>query len=143
MTPRSLLCSLALVRLVFAVAQGDIENVTVETYYITEANDTLDPDAGPLDIGAKTYRVFLDLCSTCALRSIYGDTAHPLEITSTAPFFNHYDRGRSFAHAVNNSSLNDGSAGLDSWFSMGAASTSRFGVMKADDPDGNNIAGTA
>ncbi|MBP7515378.1 MAG: T9SS type A sorting domain-containing protein [Flavobacteriales bacterium] len=124
-----------------ALAQNDIENVIVETYYITEANDTLDPEAGPLDIGAKTYRVFLDLCADCALRAIYGDTAHPLEITSTAPFFNHYNRGKSFGHMVNNASLHQGSAGLDSWLSFRAASNARFGILKETDPNGNEIAG--
>lgn len=144
---RTILLRTALAALAFApfplLAQADIENVIVETYYITEANDTLDPDAGPLAIGAKTYRVFLDLCADCALRAIYGDTAHPLEIISTEPFFNHYDRGYSFGHQMNNGALNDGSAGLDSWLSFRAASNSRFGIMKADDPDGNNIAGAA
>lgn len=124
-----------------ALAQNDIENVIVETYYITEANDTLDPEAGPLDIGARTYRVFLDLCADCALRAIYGDTAHALEIASTAPFFNHYNRGKSFGHMVNNASLHQGSAGLDSWLSFRAASNARFGILKENDPNGNEIAG--
>lgn len=144
MRPAIVLSLLALLSCTSAFAQNDIENVIVETYYISDANDTVaaaDPDAGPLDLGAKTYRVYLDLCSDCSLRAIYGDTAHPLEITSTAVFFNHYNRGKSFGHMVNNAALHQGLAGLDSWLSFRAASIARFGILKEDDPNGNEIAG--
>ncbi len=128
----------------------DIENVMVETYYVSDANDATDTIGGHLEEGSRTYRVFLDLCADCRLRSIYGSTGHPLRISSTALFFNNQDRGRTFGHQISNSALDENTVALDSWLSLGAASNARFGIPKAQDPDGtisgpmaNNDGGSA
>lgn len=122
----------------------DIEGVHVETYYVTDANDATDTlgVSGGLAEGTRTYRVFIDLCTDCALRGIYGSTCHPLIIQSTAPIFNHADRGRSFGHAINNSWLDEGTVALDSWLSLGAATNQRFGIRKELDDDGSTVGGT-
>lgn len=122
-------------------AQSVLEAVLVETYYVSDANDATDTDGGGLPEGSVTYRVFLDLCESCALRAIYGDENHVLSITSTAPFFNHADRGRSFGHQINNTALSEGTAALDSYLSLGRGSTQRLGIPKADDPDGSSVGG--
>lgn len=124
------------------IAQSHIENVLVEKYYISDANDSSDTISGGLTEGSITYRVFLDLDTLCALRAIYGDTNHALVITSTAPFFNHLDRGRTFGHDLNNSALDEGTVALDSWLSLGAASNQKFGVPKDLDPDGSYVGGS-
>jgi hypothetical protein len=125
-------------------AQSVIEDVIVETYYISDVNDATDTiGAGPdgLAVGSRTYRIFLDLCDSCALRSVFGDVNHPLSITSTAPFFNHLDRGKVFGHELNNSALDEGTTALDSWLSMGGASNQKFGVLKTEDSDGSIVGG--
>lgn len=124
-----------------AFAQNDIENVRVETYYITEANDATDTIGGGLASGCKTYRIFLDLAEGRSLRGLYGRPGHPLHITSSAPIFNHLDRGKRFGHEVNNSALDEGLVALDSWFSLGAASNQRYGIRKELDTDGSILGG--
>ncbi len=123
------------------LAQNDIENVEVEIYYITDANDATDQLGGGVAEGSITYRVFIDLCDSCSLRAIYGDENHPLVISSTANFFNNTDRGRTYGHEINNSALDENTVALDSWLSIGAASNQRAGIPKSEDPDGSMIGG--
>ncbi|MFN3874735.1 MAG: T9SS type A sorting domain-containing protein [Flavobacteriales bacterium] len=123
-------------------AQQSLENVIVETYYVSDANDTADPlSGGGLAQGARTYRVYLDLCEGCALRAVYGDQYHPISIASTSPFFNHADRGRTFGHQLNNTGLGEGTVALDSYLSLGRGSAARLGILKEEDPDGSGIGG--
>ncbi|MBL7963114.1 MAG: T9SS type A sorting domain-containing protein [Flavobacteriales bacterium] len=118
------------------MAQLDIEGLIVETYYISDANDATDITGGTLVEGSRTYRVYLDLSAGCSLRSIYGGPSHALKIESTAVFFNNEDRGRRFGHEVSTSGLRENTVALDSWLTMSAACTQRFGILKVDDPDG-------
>ncbi|HMC96331.1 MAG TPA: T9SS type A sorting domain-containing protein [Flavobacteriales bacterium] len=124
-----------------ASAQNDIENVIVETYYISDANDATDTIGGTLAAGSRTYRVFIDLSSDCALRAVYGDANHPLSITSTGLFFNNLDRGKAYGHEVSNSALDENTVPLDSWLSLGRASNSKFGILKTEDTDGSIVGG--
>ena len=124
-----------------AKAQNAIENVIVEVYYISDVNDATDETGGGLPAGSKTYRVFIDLCEGCALRAVYGDENHEIRITSTAPFFNHSDRGRTFGHLVQNGALDEGTTALDSWMAMGGASNQKRAVLKVDDTDGSVVGG--
>lgn len=134
--------ALALVLAAFkAAAQGDIENVVVETYYISDANDATPTVGGTLAEGSRTFRVFLDLAEGRSLRAIYGRTGHPLVFNSTALFFNNEDRGKTYGHQVTNGALDENTTALDSWLSLRAASNARFGVRKSEDADGSNIAG--
>jgi hypothetical protein len=122
-------------------AQTSLENVIVELYYVSDANDATDITGGGLTEGSRTYRVYLDLCEGCGLRAVYGDVNHPLSIASTAPFFNHADRGRLFGHQLNNTALGEGTVALDSYLSLGRGSSARLGVLKADDPNGSAVGG--
>lgn len=124
-----------------AHAQGELENVIVETYYISDTNDATDTMGGGLVAGSRTYRVYVDLCDSCALRAVYGDAAHPMDVSSTQSIFNNLDRGKSFGHEINNGALDENTVALDSWFSLGAGSTQKFGILKANDPDGSILGG--
>lgn len=139
---RPLLLVLSLLCIARLFAQGEIENVIVETYYVADANDATDTIGGGVPEGARTYRVFIDLREGCSLRAIYGADGHPLRIESTALLFNHHDRGKSYGHEVNNSALDEGTTALDSWLSLSAASNQRFGVQKSLDTDGSIVGGT-
>lgn len=120
-----------------------IENVIVETYYVSDASDATDTICGPWGLaeGSRTYRIFLDLSADCSLRALYGSADHLLIFQSTAPFFNHLDRGRTYGHEINNSALDEGTTALDSWLSMSAASNQRYGIEKAADTDGSIVGG--
>lgn len=134
-----LLCALCVPTV--SLAQNDIENVVVETYYVSDANDATDTIGSMLAPGSKTYRIFLDLAPGSALIAIYGNADHTLKISSTADFFNNLDRGKVYGHQVQNGALDENTVALDSWLSMGAASTQKFGVPKNEDPDGSIIGG--
>lgn len=121
--------------------RAQIEDVRVETYYISDANDATDEVGGLLETGSRTYRIFLDLSEGCSLLGMYGDTNHVFMVGSTAPFFNNLDRGRTYGHQIGNSALDENTAALDSWLTLGAASNQKYGVEKATDPDGSIIAG--
>jgi len=123
-------------------AQTVIENVIVETYYIADSNDATDTIGGGLAEGSRTFRVYIDLAPGYALRAIYGRADHPVIISSTDVFFNHLDRGRTFGHQINTSTLGQGTVSLDSWLALGGASNQRRGVLKASDPDGSVVGGT-
>lgn len=123
------------------MAQDLIEDVIVERYYVSDANDATDAIGGALVQGSVTYRVFIDLCDGCALRSVYADENHQLKIQSTAPFFNHLDRGRVYGHAITNGALDEGTVALDSWLAIGAASNQKRAVMKEEDDDGSIVGG--
>lgn len=138
---RSLLAPLLLLALGPLHAQNEIEDVRVETYYISDANDATDEIGGPLTPGSRTYRVFLDLGPGCSLEAVYGDTNHLFSVTSTAPFFNNLDRGRTFGHQINSSALDENTVALDSWFALGAASNQKLGIEKSLDPDGSIVGG--
>ena len=141
MRPINLIFCFALLFGVRAYAQTSIENVIVETYYISDANDATPTDGGTLAEGSKTYRVYLDLCDSCALLSIYGTSNHPLDISSTAPFYNNQDRGKIFGQQISNSWLDENTVALDSWLSLGAASSTKYGILKSEDTEGDPFGG--
>lgn len=123
-------------------AQTVIENVIVETYYVADGIDATDTIGGGVPEGARTFRIYIDLAPGYALRAIYGRDDHPVLISSTAPFFNHLDRGRTFGHEINNNALDEGTVALDSWLALGGASNQRRGVLKILDPDGSIVGGS-
>lgn len=114
-----------------------VEELVVETYYITDANDAASATSDGILPGTVTYRLFLDLCAGCKLKRIYANSDHELRIESTEPFFN-TSIGATYGHDLNGAlfSLYD-SAPLDSYISFGAASTVHLGVHKSSDPDGS------
>lgn len=126
-------------------ASAQIENLIVETYYIADANDATDTTAGrSLTEGMKTYRVYLDLAPNSNLHSIFGNVNHPLRVTSTDIFYNNIDRpNANFGYLINKSWYNDNpTLALDSWFTIGMASTVYLGIPKSDDSDGSIIGGS-
>lgn len=128
----------------FAFAQ--LENVRVETYYIADANDATDTIGGMLEEGTVTYRIYIDMLPGSQLLKIYGDENHPLKFNSTAPFFNHLDRGETFGFDIRASRLDEGTVALDSWITLGQATRSftdgaYFGVPKENDTDGSILGG--
>lgn len=113
-------------------AQG-LENVIVETYYVSDANDTMtNADGGVLPVGSVTYRIYADLLPGYRFQAAYGVPGHELRIGTTTLFFNNEDRGAttptySKTNAKNNTVM------LDSWLSVGAGCTGNYGVMKTSD----------
>ena len=56
-----------------ASAQNGLERVVVETYYISDANDTnANIDGGTLPIGSVTYRIYADMLPGYKFQAAYG-----------------------------------------------------------------------
>jgi hypothetical protein len=141
-----------LTALVFALLtvclNAQIENVIVETYYVANENDTTDFDGGRLELGAVTYRVYVDLKPGNKLKKIYGDKNHALKFSSTEPFFNNVDGG-TYAYEILRPKYRLGTVPLDTWLTIGqtVAKTAvdgkaNFGILKSQDTNGSFIGGT-
>lgn len=129
-------------------AQG-LENIIVETYYISDANDATDNDGGSLPAGSTTYRIFADLLPGYEVQAVYGNANHELRIQTSTFFFNNEDRGEITGSAIGSGFLDNNTVALDSYLAMGYASNAHFGIPKADDTNGsieggvNNDGGSA
>ena len=117
------------------LANAQVENVIVETYYVSDSNDATDITGGTLDSGSVTYRVYVDLKKGTKLRKIYGDSLHNLKFLSTANFFNNIDRGQTFGKDISKSRLSENTNALDTWLTIGQAckNGAYFGVLKSQD----------
>lgn len=119
----------------FAGAQG-LEDVVVEKYYIADANDASDPDAGSLAEGTVTYRIYIDMAPGYKLETVFGSENNPLTIETTTEFFNNEDRGGLTGNDLGTSFLDNGTVLLDSYVSMGAGGEGAWAVTKDTDPNG-------
>jgi Secretion system C-terminal sorting domain len=112
-----------------AKSQG-FDSVSVETYYISDANDTMtNADGGILPVGSVTYRIYVDLKPGYKFQAAYGVPGHECRIETSTLFFNNEDRGAttptfSKTNAKNNTVM------IDSWLSVGASCNGYYGVPK-------------
>lgn len=113
-------------------AQG-LENVIVETYYISEGNDTVaNSTGGVLPVGSVTYRIYLDMLPGYTFQVAYGVAAHELRIETTTLFWNNEDRGSTSPNfSFNNAQKN--TVMIDSWLTCGSACNGYFGIPKVND----------
>lgn len=117
----------------FSVAQQGLENVIVERYYKSDANDaTLNSTGGVLPVGSITYRIYLDMLPDYIFQSAYGDPNHECRIETSTLFFNNEDRG-AIHPTFNFNYCDDNTVMLDSWLSAGAACAGRLGILKSQD----------
>ncbi|MEO8149685.1 MAG: T9SS type A sorting domain-containing protein [Bacteroidia bacterium] len=124
---------------------AQIEKVIVETYYVSDANDSTDvTGVQVLEPGSKTYRIYVDLKPGSKIRKIYGDVNHALKISSTENFYNNYDRPTAyFGYLMNRTSWfpDNPLLALDSWITIGRATKTEAGVLKTDDTDSSLLGG--
>lgn len=129
---KCLLLSLLSICFLNSNSQG-LENIIVEKYYISDANDaTVNSLGGILPVGSVTYRIYVDMLPDYIFQSAYGDPAHELRIETSTLFFNNEDRG-AIHPTFNFSYCDDNTVMLDSWLSVGAACNGRFGIQKDQD----------
>lgn len=107
-----------------------IENVLVETYAVTAG---LTDDSVPL----TTYRIYIDLAPGHRLQMVYGDEHHTLRIASTSWFFNDTVNGAVFGDHIDPDDLNKLPSALDSWVTIGNASSTHQGIPRHLDRDGS------
>ncbi len=113
-------------------AQG-LENIIVETYYVSDANDaTVNDLGGELPVGSVTRRIYVDMLPGYKLQAIYGLPNHELRIATSTLFFNNIDRGAATPTYTKNQAK-DNTVMLDTWVTVGAACSGNFGVLKSAD----------
>ncbi len=135
---KSKLLSLGLLLCSFiAQAQNGLQDIIVEKYYLSDANDTnVNSSGGVLPINSTTYRIYVDMLPGYKFQAAYGvntpGAAHELRIETSTLFFNNEDRGATSPTYTKNQAKNN-TVMLDSWLSVGSACTGNFGILKAED----------
>lgn len=123
---REILLPLALLAAATGWGQS-FEGLLVETYH----KQVIDGDS------LTTYRIYADLAPGHTLQMVFGSEQHPMRIETTASFFNDTVNGERYADRVNAAMLHEGWAALDSWLTVGAASSAHLGVPLHLDADGS------
>ena len=121
----------------FTYSQNGLENVIVERYYVSDANDA-EGSIGVLPAGSVTYRVFVDMLQGYNFQMAYGSSSHTLSINTTSSFFNNEDRGGTNPTYTKTQAKNN-TVMLDSWLSVGASCVGNFGILKAEDDGVANV----
>lgn len=117
-----------------AQAPMGLENIIVEKYYISTANDTLDRIiGGRLPVGSTTYRVFLDMLPKYRFYAAYGSVGHEMRIETSTAFFNNEDIGNKVPNVIPRRTMVRNTVMLDSWLSAGGAGENYYGVLKEQD----------
>ena len=117
-----------------AFCQNGLENLIVEKYYISEANDTLaNKFGGELPIGSTTYRIYLDLLPGYRFQAAYGSSTHNLKIETTTFFYNNGEIGDIIANVIPFKAFHKNTTMLDSWLSVGSGGEDCLGLLKEDD----------
>jgi hypothetical protein len=129
---------------IFANAQNGLEGIVVEKYYVSDYNDSIVTDdnssnPGSLPVGSVTWRIYVDMLQGYKFQAAYGidNPVHEFRIETSTLFFNNEDRGATTPNAINNNYVDDNTVMLDSWLSVGAASSTQSGILK-DQDDGIN-----
>ncbi len=125
---------------VFSFGQG-LEDIIVERYYVSDANDATDEDGGSLPEGSVTYRIFVDMLPGYNFQAVYGNDNHTLRIATTTEFFNNEDRGEQTGESIGDNRVDENTVAVDSWISVGGATDEHLGVLKSEDPDGSIVGG--
>lgn len=116
-----------------------LEGIVIEKYYVYNGSDKMDTTGGCLPKGAVTYRIYVDLKPDYTLQAVYGVPNHPLYIKTSTQFFNNTVNGQGTGDYINSSKLENTTAALDSYVTMGAATNNHMGIPKAEDTDGSII----
>lgn len=115
-------------------AQNGLENIIVEKYYISSAQDTIgNRYYGNLPAGSTTYRIYLDMLPGYRFYAAYGAEGHEMKIQTSTTFFNNGSIGNTTPNVIPRRSLGKNTVMLDSWLSAGAAGEGMYGVLKEQD----------
>jgi hypothetical protein len=125
---------------------SQLEKIIVERYYVTDSNDATDLIGGGVEEGSVTYRIYVDMQPGTILKSIYGDAAHPFNISSTEIFFNNESDGQSFGKDFLKARYQENTVALDTWLTIGQTTrkqgpVTHYGILKYQDDNGSFIGG--
>ena len=123
----------------FAQSPG-LKGLVVERYYVSDTLDSAVSLMPNLPPGSVTYRIFVDMEKGYRFQAVFGSDGHPMKIATTTSFYNHPVHGNNLGNLIYDATLPSSTVMLDSWISVGAASTVHVGTMKSDDDTVGNIA---
>jgi len=113
-----------------------LEGILLERFYeVNEKDRSVQHLSGPIDKGAVTWRIFLDLEPGYRFQAAYGTTEHPLELNSTAQIYNHNGYGNYCPNVIMEKFFHRDILFLDSWFSTGAATETQLAIPRLYDID--------
>jgi hypothetical protein len=124
------------------LVSGGLENIIVETYYISDNNDSTDTNGGHLVSGSTTYRIYVDMAPGYQLQALYGESVHTFYISTTTGFFNNEEGGQTLGCQINKKKINKNTVALDSWLTFGGATSGHIGILKESDTNGSLLGGT-
>jgi hypothetical protein len=135
-------------------AQGGLEKIEVEKYYVANAADAAQADqesgdnglnTGALPVGAVTYRFYADLLPGYKILSVYADGTRnqTLKFTTTGSFYNNPTGLFSPVPGTTKTSIKNNLLALDSYMSLGAVAAGQFGIQKTEDNGAANNVTTA
>lgn len=127
------LIGLWLLSVTVSKAQIGLQQIRVETYYISDSADAMTSKGGLLPVGSVTYRIYADLLPQFRFQAVYGVPGHELRLTTTTFFFNNETMGSTTPNDIAAAELKNNTVMLDSWLSVGAGSAGNYGVLKSDD----------
>ena len=130
-----------------SLSYSQLEKIIVEKYYVTDSDDVTDTTGGKIELGAVTYRIYVDMKKGSKLKSIFGDVNHKIRFSSTSNFYNNKIDGQTFANEFVKVNYKSGVLPLDSWLTIGqttkkSITKTYFGTPKSLDNDGSFIGGT-
>jgi len=109
-----------------------IENIIFEKYY-ENTNTVGNNDDIIVPIGATTYRVYIDMAPGYRFQALFAFEGHKLYFKTTNTFFNDTIDGAKIGKIINPDKLHKKSVALDSWLTVGSATSAHLGVLKQDD----------
>lgn len=127
--------------------QAQVENVIIETYYISDANDATDTTGSIVPVNSTTYRIYVDMAPGSRLTKVYGNSNHEFNISGDSTFYNHTLEGQTFARNFNVARLGESTVALDTWLTLGQTTLSKptgktyFGTLKSLDRNASMIGG--
>lgn len=113
-------------------AQG-LEDIIVETYYVSGDAEASIPGNSALPTGSVTYRIFIDMKPGYKLQSVFGAPEHEMILRTGTYFYNDPMHGHYISNLIMDRMLPGHALMLDSWIAMGAGSQQRYGILKSDD----------
>ncbi len=126
----------------FLRAQQGLEGLVIEKYYQANAADVANAAANgaspALTTNTIVYRVYVDMLPGYKFIQLFGNTAHPMSVSTTTNFYNDPSYGVALnPGTITTTNIAKHTAMLDSWFTTGGVANGKVGVMKSEDTDGS------
>ncbi len=124
-----------------ANAQG-LQNIYVEKYYKTDANDAANAlaqgSSSPLNAGNVVYRVYVQMAPNYKFVQMFGNANHDWKINTSTVFFNDPNNGSAVGpQGTSLTNTKKNTVLIDSWLTTAGVCAGKVGIPKNEDTDGS------